>query len=99
MKCAKPFGMAICVITLLLSSAMIVTTQISANSAKTESDKKDADKTKPRKKPAAVPEPATVVLLGAAAGVAGVRKVWQDRRRSRLVGTRRAAASHRMTTS
>jgi len=29
-----------------------------------------------------VPEPATIGLLGAAAGVAGARKLWQRRRRS-----------------
>jgi hypothetical protein len=28
-----------------------------------------------------VPEPATIVLLGAAAGMFGVRKIWQRRRR------------------
>ena len=28
-----------------------------------------------------VPEPATIVLLGAAAGMFGVRKIWQKRRR------------------
>ena len=32
-------------------------------------------------RPIYVPEPATIVLLGAAAGVVGVRKVWQQRRR------------------
>ena len=31
--------------------------------------------------PVSVPEPTTIVLFGAAAGLAGVRKVWQDRRR------------------
>jgi PEP-CTERM motif len=30
--------------------------------------------------PISVPEPATIVLLGAAAGVFGVRKMWQWRR-------------------
>lgn len=31
--------------------------------------------------PISVPEPATIALLGAAAGVFGVRKLWQRRRR------------------
>ena len=28
----------------------------------------------------AVPEPSTLILLGAAAGIAGARKLWQQRR-------------------
>ena len=44
------------------------------------------DKAENRNSPIAVPEPATIVLLGAAAGMVGARKIWQQRRR-RLDGT------------
>ena len=39
------------------------------------------DKVDNRNGPISVPEPATIVLLGAAAGMFGVRKMWQRRRR------------------
>ena len=94
MKCAKRFGMAIFVIATALSSAVVMTTQVGANSTKVK-----VDKTKVDKKTVSVPEPATIVLLGAAAGVAGIRKAWQVRHRSRRVGLCRAAAPNRPITS
>ena len=84
MKCVKRFGTAVC-IALVLSSAVIVTTQGSAKSAQANGTKAKEVKTNAKKKSVPVPEPTTIVLLGVAAGVAGVRKMWQHRRRSRLV--------------
>jgi hypothetical protein len=46
-----------------------------------EAHKKDkAEKSENSNDPISVPEPSTIVLLGAAAGVLGVRKLWQRRR-------------------
>jgi hypothetical protein len=39
------------------------------------------DKTDNGNRVISVPEPATIVLLGAAAGMFGIRKIWQHRRR------------------
>jgi hypothetical protein len=81
MRFAKPFGWAVLGMALGLSS-VVVTSQVSADSAKAKADKTRADK-----KSVTVPEPATILLLGAAAGAAGVGKIWQRRRRSRLVSS------------
>lgn len=49
---------------------------------KTESTKGPQDKTEKEKgKTVPVPEPTTVTLLGAAAGVAVARKLWRNRQR------------------
>lgn len=83
MKFKKLFGLTIFVLAMLLLAGGVVASQGSANSAKA---KAKADKTEQKDKtPISVPEPATIVLMGAAAAVAGVRKVWQDRRRSKSV--------------
>jgi hypothetical protein len=39
------------------------------------------DKADNRNGPISVPEPGTIVLLGAAVGMFGLRKIWQQRRR------------------
>jgi hypothetical protein len=39
------------------------------------------DKTDNGNRLISVPEPSTIVLLGAAAGMFGIRKIWQHRRR------------------
>ena len=44
------------------------------------------DKADNNNRPISVPEPATIVLLGAAAGMVGVRKIWQQRRRASNLG-------------
>lgn len=90
MKFAKPMGLMLVVLGMLLPARAALASQGRGNSdqAKAEKsekdDKGDKDKKdkgdKKDKNPTPVPEPTTIALLGAAAGVAGARKLWQKRR-------------------
>jgi hypothetical protein len=69
---------------MFITAALVPAGQVAAQSrgnsaAAHEAHKKD--KAENRNSPISVPEPATIVLLGAAAGMVGVRKIWQNRRR------------------
>ena len=82
MKFAKPFGLVVFVLMMLLSERVAVASPGRGNSEKAKAEKSE----KKDKNPVhSVPEPTTLVLLGAAAGVVGARKLWQDRRRARSV--------------
>ena len=86
MKFAKPLGLMVVVLGMLLPAHVALASQGRGKSdqpkaAKPEKDKKD----KKEKNPVPVPEPTTIALLGAAASVAGARKLWHKRRRSKSV--------------
>ena len=85
MKFAKLWGLMVVVLGMLIPAHIALASQGNGNSeqpkaAKPQKDDKDKDK-----KVVRVPEPTTIALLGAAAGVAGARKLWQKRRRSKSV--------------
>lgn len=87
MKCAKPLALMVVVLGMLLSARVAQASpgRGHAEKPKTEMSEKH-DKDEKDKKPVhSVPEPTTLALMGAAAGVAGARKLWQNRRRSRSV--------------
>lgn len=87
MKFAKPLGLMV-VLAMLLPAQAALASHGRGNSdqPKTEKAQKN-DKEKKEKKEknpvVPVPEPTTIALLGAAAGVAGARKMWKNRRRSK----------------
>ena len=85
MKFAKPLGLLVVVLAMLLPARVALASQGRGNSEqpKAEKSEKADKKDKKDKKTVPVPEPTTIALLGAAAGVAGARKLWQNRRRSR----------------
>jgi PEP-CTERM motif len=68
----KRFALLVFVLTLLVPHVSVLG---APDKPKDKNDKKETNKAVP------VPEPATLVLLGAAAGVAGARKLWRNRRR------------------
>ena len=77
-------GLLAVVLGLLIPARVALASQGNGNSATPKAVKPETgDKNKKDKNPIhSVPEPATIALLGAAAGVAGGRKLWQKRRRS-----------------
>ena len=85
MKFAKPLGLLVVVLGMLLPARLALASQGRGNPEKPKAEKLEKDeKDKKDKNPVrSVPEPTTIALLGAAAGVAGARKLWQNRRRSR----------------
>ena len=91
MKLAKQLGLVV-IAGMLIPAPAALASQGNGKSGKpdsqksTKTDKDKKDKTGKESVPVhQVPEPATIALLGAAAGVAGVRKLWQKRRRSSSV--------------
>jgi PEP-CTERM motif len=85
MKFAKPLGLIVVVLGMLVPARVALASPGQEKSEKIKAEKSDKDdKDKKDKKPVhSVPEPTTLALMGAAAGVAGARKLWQNRRRSR----------------
>ena len=95
MQFARQFGLVMFVLATLLPAGDVLAAQDRGNSQfahdahkKDKKDKNDKNvigttstpgTTSPNG-PVSVPEPGTIVLLGAAAGVVGVRKLRQDRR-------------------
>ena len=76
---SRLFALVMFVIAALVPAGQAAAQSRGNSAAAHEAHKKD--KTENRNDPISVPEPATIVLLGAAAGVVGVRKMWQQRRR------------------
>ena len=85
MKFAKPLSLMVIVLGMLLPARVALASQGREHSEKLKAEKSEKDhKDKKDKNPVhSVPEPTTLALMGAAAGVAGARKLWQNRRRSR----------------
>ena len=88
MKLTRPLGLVAIMGMLILAPAALAS-QSNGKSGTPNSEKSEkADKDKSDKKGKGtvpvhqVPEPATIALLGAAAGVAGARKLWKKRRGS-----------------
>ena len=94
MRLARPLGLITLVVTALLMPGDALAAPNRGNSQFAhETHKKDKNVKKDKSDvitngpgsssttPVSVPEPATIVLLGAAAGLAACRKVRQDRRR------------------
>ena len=84
MKFAKPLGLMLVVLGMLVPARIALASPVKEKLEKTKAEKsaKD-DKDKKDKNPVhSVPEPTTLALMGAAVGVAGARKLWQNRRRS-----------------
>jgi PEP-CTERM motif len=81
------FALVVFIIAALLPAGHAAAQSRGNSAAAHEAHKKDKtdnvkkDKTDNGVRLIAVPEPATIVLLGAAAGLFGVRKIWQHRRR------------------
>lgn len=75
----KRFALLMFVLTLLAPQAWVLFA--SYEDAKGPKDKAAAVKTEQKKKTISVPEPTTITLLGAAAGVAGALKLWRNRQR------------------
>jgi hypothetical protein len=69
----KRFALLVFVLTLLAPHVSVL------GAPDKPKDKNDKKETKNKTVP--VPEPATLVLLGVAAGVTGARKLWRNRRR------------------
>ena len=85
MRFAKPLGLLVVVLAVLLPARVALASQGRGNSEnpKAEKSEKDDKDKKDKKTVHSVPEPTTLALIGAAAGVAAARKLWQKRRRSR----------------
>jgi hypothetical protein len=84
MKSAKRMGLVLVVLGMLIPARVALASHGNGTSDQPKAEKSDKDKDKKEKKDTySVPEPTTIALLGAAAGVAGARKLWQKRRRSR----------------
>jgi hypothetical protein len=87
MKFAKQFILVVFVLAMLLPERVALASQVREKLQDTVSSVLEPttrvleDTNRVR----SVPEPTTLVLLGAAAGVAGARKLWQRRRRSKSV--------------
>ena len=85
MKLSKPLGL-VAIMGMLIPAPAALASQSNGKSGKPNSEKSEkADKDKKDKGTVPVhqvPEPATIALLGAAAGVAGARKLWKKRRGS-----------------
>jgi PEP-CTERM motif len=81
MKLSKPLGL-IAIVGMLIPGPAALASQGNGKSGTPKAEKSEkADKDKKDKNPVhSVPEPATIALLGAAAGLAGARKLWQKRR-------------------
>jgi hypothetical protein len=80
MKFAKNVGLVMFVLAMLLPARAALASQGNSDRPKAnKSEKKDKNPVH------SVPEPATLLILGAAAGVVCARKAWQVRRRSRSV--------------
>jgi hypothetical protein len=82
----KRFALLMVVLTLLAPQAWALAASYEdANGPKDKKEKNDKgphDKTdKEKGKTVPVPEPATITLLGAAAGAAVARKLWRNRQR------------------
>jgi hypothetical protein len=75
----------VAIIGMLISATAALASQGNGNPGKPKTEKSPkVDKDKKDSVPIhLVPEPATIALLGAAAGIAGARRVWQRRDRSR----------------
>jgi hypothetical protein len=72
----KRFALLMVVLTLLAPQAWVLAASLEdANGPKDKKTDKEKGKTVP------VPEPATITLLGAAAGAVVARKVWRNRQR------------------
>ena len=91
MNLSKPLGLVV-IAGMLIPAPAALASQGNGKSGKPDTEKSEkADKDKKGKTGKEsvpvhqVPEPATIALLGAAAGVAGARKLWQKRRRSSSV--------------
>ena len=89
MKLSKPLGL-VAIVGMLIPASAALASQGNGKSGKPKAEESEqADKDKKDKKDKVpvhqVPEPATIALLGTAAAVAGARKLWQRRRRSRSV--------------
>ena len=82
MQFAKPFGLVVFVLMMLLPERVALASPGRSNSEKAKAEKSEKKDENPVH---SVPEPRTLVLLGAAAGVVGARKLSQDRRRARSV--------------
>ena len=89
MQFARQFGLVMFVLATLLPAGDVLAAQDRGNSQYAhEAHKKDKNNknvivttsTTSPNGPVSVPEPATIVLLGASAGVVGLRKLRQDRR-------------------
>ena len=85
MKLSTPLGL-VAIVGMLIPAPAALASQGKGTSGKPNSEKLEkAGKDKKDKENVPVhqvPEPATIALLGAAAGVAGARKLWQKRHRS-----------------
>ena len=90
MRLSKPLGL-VALVGMLIPGPRPLAAQGYEKSGNPKSEKKSekADKDKKDKKESVpvhqVPEPATIALLGAAAGVAGARRLWQKRHRPNSV--------------
>ena len=72
----KRFALLIVVLTLLAPPALVLAASFEdANGPKDKKTDEEKNKTVP------VPEPATIALLGAAAGAVVARKFWRNRQR------------------
>ena len=80
MKFAKPFGLVVFVLMMLLPERVAVASPGRGNSEKAKAEKSE----KKDKNPVhSVPEPTTLVLLGAAAGVVGTARLIRRELRQR----------------
>ena len=86
MRSARHFATAMFVIAALLPAGEAASQDRGNSAIAHAAHKKDKPNEGERRdnasSPISVPEPATIVLLGAAAGAIGLRKMWQQRRRS-----------------
>lgn len=76
MRFAKQVALVMFAVAVLLPVATAASEDRGNSAIAHELHKKDKDNAIP------VPEPSTLVLLGAAAGAFGVRKMWRQRRRN-----------------
>ena len=79
----KRFALLMVVLTLLAPPAWVLAASFEdANGPKDKKEKKTKGKTeKQNNEPISVPEPATIALLAAGAGVVAARKLWRNRQR------------------
>jgi hypothetical protein len=85
MKLSKSLGL-VAILGMLIPSPAALASNGTGHSSKSKPEKPpkpEKEKHKNSDPVHSVPEPATIGLLGAAAGVAGARKLWQKRRASR----------------